>query len=100
MFDEWNWRLTFESKYAWIPSNFRISDDGTDVRIQSYINGLGPRDRFPTLYRLIEKVFLVVLPHLEKTLQFRFVRMDSQSGKWIPHITVTVADQLGSLQMA
>jgi hypothetical protein len=81
MVDEWNWNLLFESQYAWIPSVFQISDDGTDVHIQSYINGLGTRDKFPTLYRLIEKVFLVVLPHFEQTLQFRFVHVDSDSGK-------------------
>jgi hypothetical protein len=50
---------TFESRYAWLPAVFHVADDGRDVRIDpnSYINGLGPRSRFPVLYRLIEKVF-------------------------------------------
>ncbi|KAF4566608.1 hypothetical protein EYR36_012039 [Pleurotus pulmonarius] len=47
---------TFESRYAWIPSIFHISEDGLDVSIKSYINGLGPRERYPDLYRLIEKL--------------------------------------------
>jgi hypothetical protein len=62
----------FSSRYAWIPTVFDVSDDGKDVRIQSYINGLGPRDRFPRLYRLIEKVFLLALPHFKQTLEFQY----------------------------
>jgi hypothetical protein len=58
----------FNSPYSWIPSVFRVSDDGMDVHIESYINGLGPRDDFPVLYRLIEKLFLFALPHLERTI--------------------------------
>ncbi|KAF4564880.1 hypothetical protein EYR36_002823 [Pleurotus pulmonarius] len=37
------------SAYAWIPSVFTVSDDGRDVHIDSYINGLGPREDYPTL---------------------------------------------------
>jgi hypothetical protein len=58
--------LGLESKYSWIPSTFRVSDDGLDVRIESYINGLGSRDQYPLLYRLIEKTFLLALPHFER----------------------------------
>jgi ssDNA-specific exonuclease RecJ len=75
------WSTTFESKYSWIPSIFQVSPDGTDVRIESYINGMGPRDRFPVLYRLIEKVFLLALPHFERTLDFDFTHPESDSGK-------------------
>jgi hypothetical protein len=73
--------LSLESKYSWMPSIFRVSDDGKDVHISSYINGLGPRDRFPVLYRLIEKAFLVVLPHLERTLDFKYQYKDRPSGE-------------------
>ncbi|KAF4583610.1 hypothetical protein EYR38_002365 [Pleurotus pulmonarius] len=66
--------ITHESIYAWIPSIFTVSEGGNDVSIDSYINGLGPRDQFPTLYRLLEKVFLFVLPHFERTLE---VELDS-----------------------
>ncbi|KAL0960958.1 hypothetical protein HGRIS_005958 [Hohenbuehelia grisea] len=62
----------FESRYGWLPSVFRMSDDGQDVQIQSYINGLGSRERFPDLYRVIEKLFLVALPHFERTLSFEY----------------------------
>ena len=72
---------TFESKYAWMPSVFCVSDDGKDVHISSYINGLGPRDRFPVLYRLIEKVFLVVLPHLEHSVEFQYQYQQTPSGE-------------------
>ncbi|KAJ7454732.1 hypothetical protein FB451DRAFT_1373392 [Mycena latifolia] len=60
------------SQYAWIPTLFNVSDDGKDVHIQSYINGLGPREHFPRLYRIVEKVFLLALPHFESTLGFEY----------------------------
>ncbi|KAG5221930.1 4-coumarate CoA ligase [Salix suchowensis] len=53
--------IPHESIYAWIPSIFTVSEGGNDVSIDSYINGLGPRNQFPTLYRLLEKVFLFIL---------------------------------------
>ncbi|KAF9496465.1 hypothetical protein BDN71DRAFT_1505766 [Pleurotus eryngii] len=61
--------IPHESIYAWIPSIFTVSEGGNDVSIDSYINGLGPRNQFPTLYRLLEKVFLFILPHFERTLE-------------------------------
>ncbi|KAJ7510454.1 hypothetical protein B0H11DRAFT_1959149 [Mycena galericulata] len=70
---------TLSSRYSWIPSVFEVSEDGKDVRIQSYINGLGPREHFPRLYRLIEKVFLLALPHLEQTLGFEYEPDDPPS---------------------
>jgi hypothetical protein len=72
-----NHQRLLRSEYAWVPSIFRVSDDGTDVQIKSYINGLGPREDFPILYRLIEKVFLLALPHLERTLYGQYVFWDS-----------------------
>jgi hypothetical protein len=70
----------FESRYSWIPTTFQVSDDGMDIHIQDYINGLGPRNDFPTLYRLIEKLFLLALPHFEKTLAHQFTPSESPSG--------------------
>ncbi|KAJ7665929.1 hypothetical protein DFH06DRAFT_262963 [Mycena polygramma] len=66
---------TFESRYGWLPTVFQVAADGRDVHIaaDSYINGLGPRRRFPALYRLIEKVFLCTISHLHKTLGFEYV---------------------------
>ncbi|KAJ3969664.1 hypothetical protein EV361DRAFT_963930 [Lentinula raphanica] len=57
------------SAFAWIPSVFKVSPDGTDVQIQSYINGLGTREQYPSLFRVIEKMFLLALPHFEKTMK-------------------------------
>ncbi|KAJ7352391.1 hypothetical protein DFH08DRAFT_805641 [Mycena albidolilacea] len=42
------------------------------LHIESYINGLGPREHHPHLYRLIEKVFLLILPHFRRTLDFEY----------------------------
>ncbi|KAJ3848017.1 hypothetical protein EV368DRAFT_68627 [Lentinula lateritia] len=57
------------SSYAWIPSVFKVSPDGTDVHIDGYINGLGTREEHPGLFRVIEKMFLLALPHFEKTVE-------------------------------
>ncbi|KAJ3751513.1 hypothetical protein DFH05DRAFT_196656 [Lentinula detonsa] len=57
------------SLFAWIPSVFKVSPDGTDVHIDSYINGLGTREQYPSLFRTIEKLFLLALPHFEKTMK-------------------------------
>lgn len=78
---EVDWEIPFTSKYAWIPSRFHISDDGMDVHIQSYINGLGTREEYPDLYRVIEKVFLLVLPHFERTLVFEYVPEESGASE-------------------
>ncbi|KAJ7284565.1 hypothetical protein C8J57DRAFT_1216984 [Mycena rebaudengoi] len=67
----------FSSRYSWIPSVFEVSEDGTNAHIQSYINGLGSREHFPRLYRIIEKVFVLALPHLERTMNFRYKYTES-----------------------
>ncbi|KAK7678017.1 hypothetical protein QCA50_018957 [Cerrena zonata] len=58
----------FQSSQSWIPSVFTVNEDATDARIESYINGLGRREYFPDIYRLVEKVFVLCLPHFKKTL--------------------------------
>jgi hypothetical protein len=65
-------KTTLESAFAWIPTVFKISEDGQRVEIQDYINGLGPREHFPVLYQLIEQVFRIAIPMLEKTLAHTF----------------------------
>ncbi|KAJ8515478.1 hypothetical protein ONZ45_g7083 [Pleurotus djamor] len=73
--------IDHSSKYAWVPSIFTVSEDRTTVKIDSYINGLGPRERYPNLYRLLEQVFLIALPHLEKTRETEFERGETPSFK-------------------
>jgi hypothetical protein len=63
--------VEFDSAFAWIPSIIQVSDTG-HATIDGYINGLGTREQFPTLYRLIEEVFEFVMPLLEKTCTFKF----------------------------
>jgi hypothetical protein len=67
---------TMESAFAWIPTVFKISEDGQRVEIQDYINGLGPREHFPVLYRLIEQVFRIAIPMLEKTLAHTYEKVE------------------------
>jgi hypothetical protein len=66
--------VIFESAYAWIPSVIQISPKGNHAVIDSYINGLGTREQFPILFRLIEQVFELALPLLEKTISFDVLR--------------------------
>ncbi|KAJ7284568.1 hypothetical protein C8J57DRAFT_1497468 [Mycena rebaudengoi] len=72
--------IPLTSRYAWIPSVFEVSEDGKDAHIQSYINGLGPREHFPRLYRLIEKIFVLALPHFERTMNFEYEYIEPSSG--------------------
>ncbi|KAJ7577457.1 hypothetical protein C8J56DRAFT_1031469 [Mycena floridula] len=64
-----NNRVILRSRCSWIPSTIIVSEHGRDARIDSYINGLGSRDQYPVLYRLIELTFLMALAHLQKTVQ-------------------------------
>jgi hypothetical protein len=61
---------TMKSAYAWIPSVFTVSKDGRDVSIGGYINGLGTREQYPVLFRVLEQVFKVVMPVLERAVYF------------------------------
>ncbi|KAJ7872308.1 hypothetical protein B0H14DRAFT_3438991 [Mycena olivaceomarginata] len=59
----------------------------------SYINGLGPRSRFPVLYRLIEKVFLATLPHLKETLGFEYTYTESPAvERWRDRLSLRGQD--------
>ncbi|KAJ3710145.1 hypothetical protein C8R42DRAFT_381127 [Lentinula raphanica] len=74
------------SAFAWIPSIFKVSPDGTDVEIQSYISGIGTRDQYPSLFRVLEKMFLLALPHFEKTVKMSDVyhpRLSPSVRRWM-----------------
>jgi hypothetical protein len=79
--------ITYESRFAWIPSIFRVSPDGTSVEIQSYINGLGPRERHPEIYKVLEEVFLVAMPLLEKSVNHHYDHQESDSG-WLLQLSL------------
>jgi hypothetical protein len=61
------------SSFAWIPTIFSVSPDGSDVSIQGYINGLGSRQQYPTLYHLLEQTFKLVMPLLERSVERKFI---------------------------
>lgn len=52
--------------YQWLPSNVAFQDDGS-VKFLSYINNLHP-DRYPNIYRIIEKLVQTVLPAWDQCL--------------------------------
>jgi hypothetical protein len=72
--------VAFASAYAWIPSVFSISEDGQDVSLEGYINGLGAREQYPALFRLIEEVFKIALPMLEHSASFDHEKVPSRLG--------------------
>jgi hypothetical protein len=59
--DFWN-RPYENSKYQWLPSEFKIDNDGK-CKIKSYINNLPLTE--VNLYKNIEKIFESVLPYFE-----------------------------------
>eukprot|EP00961_Rhodomonas_salina_P180039 2429955-Rhodomonas_salina.3 len=57
----------YSGKFQWLPSDFEISEDGTDVRILSYINNLHPKTH-SAAYKTISKIFAKFVPLFESTL--------------------------------
>jgi len=57
---------SLSKKYQWLPSEFRINNDGT-VAIESYINNLHPVQH-AELYGVIEKIFAAFVPMFNKVL--------------------------------
>jgi hypothetical protein len=81
--------VVFKSAYAWVPSVIKVSEDGARTTIDGYINGLGSREQFPTLFQLIEQVFALVLPVLEKAFTFKFEhKPENQSCTYLTHCQV------------
>lgn len=76
------WALTTRSlsrsRFAWLPSVFRISKEG-EASIIGYINGLGPRSDHPALYAALENVFTLALPLIEQSLNAPFERVFTES---------------------
>jgi hypothetical protein len=70
------------SNFGWIPTVFQASKDGQQFEIQDYINGLGPREHFPVLFKLIEQAFRIAMPMLEKAVSRKFERTQSASCEY------------------
>ncbi|KAI9179865.1 hypothetical protein H9P43_005197 [Blastocladiella emersonii ATCC 22665] len=54
-------------RYQWLPSEVRVSADGEEVSVRSYINGLHP-ERHADVYEVVEGVVKVMRPLFEATL--------------------------------
>jgi hypothetical protein len=57
------------------PLVFQVAEDGHQVEIRDYLNGLGPWERSRVLYWLIEQVFRSAMPMLEKTVEHDFEKI-------------------------
>lgn len=63
------WGRKFEpSKYQWLPSIFRVGEDGK-TSIESYINNLD-RKKYPDLYQSLAQLFDIFLPHFEQVYAY------------------------------
>ena len=59
------WNRKYEnSKFQWLPTYFKISEDG-DCHISDYVNNLD-KDKFQSLYKDLERLFEVFLPYFEE----------------------------------
>jgi predicted DNA-binding WGR domain protein len=75
--DFWN-RPYEDSKYQWLPSEFKIDKDGK-CKIESYINNLPISEK--SLYENIEKLFEFVLPQFEDIWSYSNI-FDFYNGEW------------------
>jgi hypothetical protein len=57
---------TMSSSYQWLPSEFKVSNEG-QVKIESYINNLIPTQH-EKLYKVIEEIFFNFIPLFNKAL--------------------------------
>ncbi|KZT55198.1 hypothetical protein CALCODRAFT_518889 [Calocera cornea HHB12733] len=94
--DEYTERSTaHESVYAWLPSIFAISLEGS-VSIESPITALGPRAEHPTLYAALERVFQLALPQIERSMFWTWVYEKSASfRRWEERAAERQAGDLG-----
>jgi hypothetical protein len=76
------------SKFAWIPTIFDVSEDGRKVTIDGYINGLGTRAQHPVLFELIEQMFLLAMPLLEKTISHHFKPQEDTPSRQYIHLLI------------
>jgi hypothetical protein len=58
----------WSNTYQWLPANLAFQKDGT-VKFTSYINNLHP-NRYPDIYRTIEKLVETALPAWDQCLAF------------------------------
>ena len=66
-FDFWG-RKYEDSKFQWLPTLFKINDDGKCF-IQDYINNLD-RELFPEFYCVLKELFEIFLPYFEEVWSY------------------------------
>ncbi|KAJ7145794.1 hypothetical protein C8R44DRAFT_755899 [Mycena epipterygia] len=59
------WMLS--DKFSWLPSDFKVQDDGAVHLVSPYINNIHPEHHQP-LYRAVEDVLTVLMPMFERVL--------------------------------
>ena len=80
--DFWN-RPYEQSKYQWLPSEFKIDANGK-CKIESYINNLPETE--VNLYKNIENVFESVLPYFEDIWSYiNSIQLYDEDTDWLDH---------------
>ena len=57
----------FNSPYQWLPAEYKVSQFGTKVDIESYINGLDMK-KYSHIYKTLAQTFQYFLPFFQKVL--------------------------------
>ncbi|KAK6331465.1 hypothetical protein TWF730_004547 [Orbilia blumenaviensis] len=71
---------TYSDKFCWLPSEFKISSDGKETKIASYINNLSSMEQQDLFYPILEKLFTHFVPLFNHVLadlsrsQHRYLR--------------------------
>ncbi|KAK6529906.1 hypothetical protein TWF281_009060 [Arthrobotrys megalospora] len=52
----------FSDKFCWLPSEFEVSPDGKETKINSYINNLASQKQKALFYPILEKIFTKFVP--------------------------------------
>ncbi|KAH8916204.1 hypothetical protein BT69DRAFT_1250513 [Atractiella rhizophila] len=66
-FPPWRKDYTVSESFSWLPTPFKVSEDGKMCKIASYINNLDPK-KYLEVYKALEDIFLLFVPMFERVL--------------------------------
>eukprot|EP01088_Endostelium_zonatum_P004025 TRINITY_DN1522_c0_g2_i1.p1 TRINITY_DN1522_c0_g2~~TRINITY_DN1522_c0_g2_i1.p1 ORF type:complete len:633 (-),score=168.83 TRINITY_DN1522_c0_g2_i1:31-1929(-) len=73
-----NYMQIFDSVYQWLPAEYKITNFGTKVEIDSYINGLD-QNKYGHIYKTLAEVFQYFLPLIKSVVEkTRPIKFDEQ----------------------
>ncbi|KAK6515768.1 hypothetical protein TWF281_004358 [Arthrobotrys megalospora] len=58
----------YSKSFCWLPSEFKVSKDGQETKISSYINNLNSFEQRGAFYPILEKIFTELIPLFDHAL--------------------------------